>query len=195
MDNRSKGKAQGWYEPPPLCVLAGSQNKLHEDGPLGLRGVETRQLSSSSKHSEGRKICNKRQRVCLPQHKRGGVLTIESLKKEYRLRNGGKEPKVRHVFGGLRRTTSCYSAQALKDSSRLSTILEKEEKEDLWIESDSMDGSSYPLSSSGFSDPGNLVEQEPWFPSEEDFQTTTVMAMGQNQPWEDVDDDVFEEVL
>ncbi len=187
------GETSGWKQPPASLHLVTKEDQLQESQTLGLHCKETWQLPSCKECGESLEVCNERQSLCKSWNRRNKLSQIEEIEKRIEFRVGGSPDESGSKYRRLRRGKTCYSSAELTKAAGLPEISEPEKAETCWIESDSMDSDRFTLSDSGFSESGELVEQEPWFPT--DLQAEAIMDLRRHEPWEDFTDDVFDEIL
>ncbi len=195
MDSSRKRKTPGWKQSPPSLHMVDKEDQLQQPELLGLYCREARQLSDSKVYQQSPEVCYERQRLCVPQHRSGKLSQIEEVEERIKLRMGRDPFEARENRGRLGRGATCYSSAELKEAARLSNIPEQEEKEACWVESDSLDSASANTISSGFSDNGELDEQESWFPEYQELQAEAIMDLRRHEPWEDFIDDESDEIL
>ncbi len=194
MDSSRKRKTPGWKSSPPSLHLVEKEDSLQKPESLGLYCRETRQLPDCEECGESVEVCNQRKGICIAWNRHKNISQIEGVQERINLRMGGSPNAAGRYHRRIRLGKTCYSSAELKEASRLSEIPEQEKKEVEWIESDSMDAHSSNELSSGFSDDGELDEQESvWFPT--DVQGAPVMDIRRHEPWEDFIDDESDEIL
>ncbi len=187
------GTTFGQKQPPASLHLVEREDQLQGPNVLGLRCQETRQLQCCERHRGSFEVCDQNKQLRKPRDRGNKLSQIQEVEKRIEFRMGCAADETRSKYRRLRRGKSCHSSSELEEAGRLPTIFESEKEETCWIESDSMDSDRFTLDSTGFSESGELVEQQPWFPTE--IQAEAIMDLRRHEPWEDFIDDVFDEIL
>ncbi len=196
MDNSGKGETPGSNQSSSRVSMVGKEDQLSKPRQVGLHCEETWELQGSYPyHSQSSEVCYEGERVCDPQHRCCKLSQIEKVEEGIFLRTGSTVHSKRAEFRRIGRGSSCPSPAALKEAAGLPTISEKKEEEVSWIEADSMDSYSDPEFASGFSDDGELDEQEPWFPEDEAFQGQATVDIWEDESWKDIFSHHFKKVL
>ncbi len=175
-------------------ILAKEHSDLQRSKPLGLHCDETWELSDSEEHSEGSQVCSEGQELHSSPDRPGHMDKISSDEERSILRASSKIDAGRDKYRRYRRSSSRYGRQELSQAAQVRTLSDLEEEEDRFKRAYQMDPFTHSKPRPGFSYPGDLVQQQSaWLPKT--FQTETVMAMGEYQPWEDFICDETQEIL
>ncbi len=155
---------------------------------LGLRCPETWQLSGCEAYLKGSQIRNEGRQLCLPPNRRTHLDKVSSDEERGIVRASCQIDEGRKKFRRIGRSSSRYDCSELTKAKEIRSISDVEEEEISFQKSQQMDTLGHWSTKPGFSDTGDLAEQQltPWIPKT--FQTETALAVGEFQSWEDFDD-------
>ncbi len=186
MDNSSTGGSQELHRSALAhSIQAQWEGKVQQSSLLGLDSQQTWELFCGKKCGSCGKVHDKGRQLCDPRDRASYLARSKGNKKRVQLYPPGQTDEGWEESGRLGRLTSWYGIERSEEATRLPEVLSSEEEEDSCDSSLAcMESIGPPIIRSGFSDYGEMVEQQ--YQDSPPLQTETTMDLGDYQYGENI---------
>ncbi len=195
MGDSFAGKSSRRYTASPRSIMVKKHNDIHQPKAVGLHCFETWKLPDCKEDLRRSKVRDKGKELCDTSNRCTYLDKVTPDEERGIVRVSSKIDAGRKKFRRLGRSSSRYDCSELKQASKIRTISDLKEEETRFKRAQEVAAFRYLQLGLGFSDPGDLDEQQStsWIP--QTFQTEAALGVGMFQSWQDFDDNELGQVL